>query len=564
MDRRLAIKSFIGTGALAGALLPLGLAQQPVAAEGKSLIRNPRSFGARGDGYTKDTLSIQNAIDDAADAGGGIVYIPPGVYLIGTVVLKSNVTVYLEAGATLLGSTDLADYSMPPEPAALINNPNTRHLIFAFRAENIGLMGLGTIDGQSSKFIGPLDKPAPLRDDLWHLTSAAQWQRRQRISPMIEIAQCSNVRIENVTLQNAVGWTLRPVGCNSVVIHGVRIRNPDYAPNSDGIDPSSCENVLISDCDIDTGDDAICIKSDNPYGPNKITRNITVINCVLSSACNGFKIGSEGPNGFENIVFSNSAIYSRADTRDDQRVISGIDIIMPDGGWIEGVSICNIAMRNARIPIFIRLQNLIDKPQAKMTAWLRSIVISDVQAIGSIVTSSIMGIPGHPVEDVTLRNIHVQSNEKGIADWSRNLIPEREHGYAEGSAFGRFPAFGFYCRHVSGLRLSGIDVRSKTNDPRPMIHCEDVSDLEVTGLGGTPPSTGAEVVLLRNVRDSALHGNYARPGTGIYLRVEGEQSHEISLFGNDLHRAVQKIQRSAEVSPRAVQIDGLPLEADHL
>jgi hypothetical protein len=559
MERRFAMKSLLGAGALAGASFPSSLHGQSFPAAPEISIRNPKAFGARGDGHTKDTAAIQHAIDEMETAGGGIVYIAPGTYLIGTVFLKSNVTVYLEAGAKLLGSTCLSDYSMPSEAAKLINNPNTRHLIFAFRADNIGLIGPGTVDGQSSRFIGPLDKPAPAPEDLWHLTSGAQWVRKSRVSPMVEIAQCSNVRIEGVTLQNSAGWTLRPIGCNSVVIRGIKIRNPDYAPNADGIDPSSCENVMISDCDVDTGDDALCIKSDNPYGDNKIAQNITVTNCVLSSACNGFKIGSEGPHGFENITFSNSVVYSRHGTRDDQRVISAIDIVMPDGGWIEGVTISNISIRNARIPVCIRLQNITGEPQAQMKSWMRSIMISDVQAFGAIVTSSITGIPGYPVEDVTLQNIRIRSDELGQAGWARNIVPEREHGYAEGSAFGRFPSFGFYCRHVSGLRFSNVDVHSKTGDPRPMIHCEDVTELELSGLGGTPPSTGSEVIRLSNVRNSALHGNYARAGTGTYLRVEGEQSREISLFGNDLHQAEMTLQCSAEVPSAAVFVDGLPI-----
>lgn len=559
MNRRFAVKSLLCAGAFGGAVARLGFSEQPSHYTNGLPVWSPKALGARADGHTNDAGPIQQAINGVASAGGGIVYISPGVYLTGTIFLKSNVTLYLEAGATLLGSADLVDYSMPPEAAALFKGPHPRHLIFAFRETNIALCGPGTVDGQSSKFIGKLDKPSPNPEDLWHLTSAAQWERKERISPMIEIAQCTNVRIEDVTLQNSVGWTLRPIGCNSVMIRGIKIRNPDYAPNSDGIDPSSCENVMISDCDIDTGDDAICLKSDNPYGENKICRNITITNCILSSACNGFKIGAEGPHGFENITFSNSVIYSKEGKRDDQRVISAIDIVMPDGGWIEGVTVSNISVRNARIPICIRLQNILGDPEAKMKSWLRSIMISDIQAFGAIVTSSVTGIPGHPVEDVTLRNIRIQTDEEGEADWARNIVPEREHGYPEGSAFGRFPSFGFYCRHVDGLRILDVDVRSNTKDPRPMVHCDDVSGLEVRGLTGTPPSTGAEVVFLNNVRDSILHGNYARTGTGVYLKIEGDQTQEISLFGNDLHRAARKLQCSVEVSKTAVLMDGLPI-----
>jgi hypothetical protein len=560
MNRRVVMKSLLGAGATGAAFLSARLASAGPTAPAYADVRNPRSFGAQGDGRANDTRAIQNAIDETSKTGGGIVYVSPGAYLIGTIVLKSHVTVYLEAGAALLGSPDLADYYMPREAADLVNNPNARHLIFAFRAVNIGLAGPGLVDGQSAKFIGKLNKPKPKPEDLWRMTSAFEWERKNRVSPMVEIAESVNVRVEDVTLQNAVGWTLRTIGCNSVVIRGVKVRNPDYAPNSDGIDPSSSENVMISDCDVDTGDDALCIKSDNPYGPNKITRNVTVTNCILSSACNGFKIGSEGPNGFANIVFSNSVIYSKEGKSDDQRVISAIDILMPDGGWIEGITISNITIRNARVPIFIRLQNIVGRPEAKMVSWLKSVMIADVQAFGAVVTSSIMGIPGHPVEDVTIRNVRIQTDEKGQEQWASNIVPEREHGYPEGVQFGRFPSFGFYCRHVERLQLSDIDVRSSTSDPRPMIHCDDVSGLELRGIGGTPPAAGAEMVLLRNVRDAAIHGNYARPATGTFVRVEGKSSREISLFGNDLHRANNPVLVAENTPAGAVLIDGKLIE----
>jgi hypothetical protein len=519
-------------------------------------VRDVRLFGAHGDGTKKDTVAIQRAIDETASSGGGVVYVSPGTYVVGTIVLKSNVTLHLEAGATLLGSPDESDYKMPEEAALATKNNQAKHLLFAFNAENIALVGLGKIDGGSLRFLQPLNKPAPATHDQWHVTTGAFWGRKLHVSPMVEFAQCTNVRIQDVTLQNSLGWTLRPTGCRSVVIQGIRIRNPDYSPNADGIDPTSCENVMISDSDIDTGDDAICIKSNNMYGEQKIARNIVVTNCVLSSACNGFKIGSEGPSGFENITFSNSVIYSRKGLQDDQRVISAIDIVMPDGGWIEGVTISNISVRNARVPIFIRLQNITGNPDTRMTAWMRSILISDVQAIGAIVTSSITGIPGYRVEDVTLRNIHIRTDEAGVEAWRTNVPPEREYSYPEGVLFGRFPAYGFYCRHVQGLTLDNVDIKSTRNDPRPAIVCDDVEDLTIAALRGTPPATGAEVIRLNNVCKATLRCSRAGEGTGTFVAVSGSNSKAISLFANDLDSAAHPVTVSAEVPPGRVRMNG--------
>jgi hypothetical protein len=307
---------------------------------------------------------------------------------------------------------------------------------------------------------------------------------------------------------------------------------------------------------VDTGDDALCIKSDNAFGENRICRNVMVTNCVLASACNGFKIGSEGYFGFQNITFSNSVIYSKVGRRDDEKTISAINILMPDGGWIEGVTISNISIRDARIAIFIRLQNLISHKESVMKSWLRSVSISNVQAFGAIVTSQITGIPDHPAEDITLRNIRIQTDEQGKAEWANNVVPEREHGYAEGTLFGRFPSFGLYCRHVNGLNLSDIDLVSNTNDPRPMIHFDDVRALSLRNVTGTPPSAGAEAILLRDVTDAAITGCYPTAKNNVFARVQGAQSAEISFFGNDLHRAKTPVVVDAGVAAGAVRVDG--------
>jgi len=518
---------------------------------------NVREFGATGDGDTLDTMAIQAAIDAAHEAGGGIAYLPPGRYLSGGIELRTNVTLHLEAGATLLGSTDLSDYPARVGPPAH-EDANQRHLIFARGAENIAISGLGTVDGQGQAFWEPADRPATPTEELWADVATHDWKPigdNDRPSPMVELVECRNVRIDGVTLLNSPGWTLRPIACDTVMIRGIVIRNPIHGINTDGIDPTACHNVLIADCDIETGDDAICLKSENPYGPLRVTRNITVTNCVLSCCCNGFKLGTATRGGFENITFSNSIIYNR-DVPLNQRVIAGFAIEMVDGGWIDGVCIANIRMQNVRTPIFIRLGNRGWGQPTPTPGRLRGVKISGVHATGVILTSSITGIPGRPVEDVTLSDIRIETDEGGERSWTDSRVPEEVASYPEARMFGRLPAYGMYIRHARDVRLSDVDIRSTMPDPRPLLVTDDVERLSLRSLTGTGPGPGTPLLDLRDTRDCSLHGSTAPHETDVYLRVSGGRSAGISMVGNDLTRASTSLEVTTGVPPDAVRCGG--------
>jgi hypothetical protein len=510
-----------------------------------------RAFGAVGDGRRLDTAAINRAIDACHDAGGGIAYAPPGVYLSGTVVLKSGVTLYLEAGATLLGSKNLADYALMPGPPQK-GDANQKHLVFARDAENIGLAGPGKIDGQGSAFWVPSGRTPPPPEESWRDVATYDWKPLDRPSPMIEIVGCRNVRVEDVRIENASGWTFRPINCDHVLIRGVTIKNPVIGPNTDGIDATGCQDLFISDCRIDTGDDAICLKSENPYGgPPRLSKNIVVTNCILTCCCNGFKFGTATRGGFENVTFSNSVIFNeRVDPK--ARVIAGIALEMVDGGWLEGVVISNIRMQNARTPIFIRRGNRSPRPDGT-PGVLRGVMIENVHAVGSILASSVTGLEGFDVEDVTLSNLRIDSEENGEAAWADRKIPEVPKAYPEARMFGRLPAYGLYCRHVAGLRLKGVEFRAVRGDARPALVCEDVKSLDADGLRSSPAG-GASTVKLIQTRNAFLRGCVAPEGTQAYLEVRGERSRRIALTGSDLIDAEKPVLTSAEVPPGAVAL----------
>ena len=552
MQRRQFVQAAV-SGAVAGYAPPQpGFA--PAARTLPARVFDVLTYGATGKGVALDTEAINRAIDACHAAGGGVVYLPPGIYLTGTVILKSNVTLYLEAGATLLGSKNIGDYTKNPGPPEK-GDANQKHLIFAYNAENVGVAGPGRIDGQGPAFWVPSGRKTPPPEDSWRDVATYDWKPLDRPSPLLEFAGCKFLRIEDIRIENAAGWTLRPVNCEHVFIRGITIRNPVIGPNTDGIDPTGCQNVFISDCCIDTGDDAICLKSENPYGGDVlVTKNVTITNCVLTCCCNGLKFGTATRGGFENITFSNSVIFNEpVDLK--ARVISGVAVEMVDGGWLEGVVISNVRMQNVRTPIFVRRGMRRARSDGTPGA-LRGVMIDHVHAAGSVLTSSITGLPGFDVEDVTLSNICIESEEAGAEAWVRRVIPELPASYPEARMFGRLPAYGLYCRHVTGLRLRNLDFRAAVAEARPAVVCDDVKSVDISGLRATPVESRQPVIKFIQTQDAFVHGCTAPKGNAVFLEVEGASSARITVAANDLTMTEKPVSRQSDVPPGAVRESG--------
>jgi len=492
-------------------------------------LYDPRQFGAVANGTTLDTKAIQTAIDECHQAGGGTVILQNGKFLSGTLVLKSNVVLYIRSGAVLLGSKNLEDYPRTIcEYRSYTDNYTNKSLIYAEKAENISVIGSGTIDGQGKAFKGPY-----------------------KVRPyLIRIIQCKNVTFRDVTLRNSPMWGLHYLACDNVVTDSITIHSR-VNRNNDGIDIDSCQGVCIANCQISSGDDAIVLKSTS----DRPCKNITITNCILSSNCNALKMGTESNGGFQNISISNCTFY---DTR-----LAGIALQLVDGGILDRVTISNINMENVRGGIFLRLGNrarpyLSQEPGGSKLpdmGAMRNIIISNVQATGIDSTGcSITGRPGHNVENVTLENIRLQFTGCASADLADKKVPENEKKYPEYNMFGALPAYGFYVRHARNIRFDHVELSFDKPDHRPALVCDDVSELKLFDFDAQSSPQAKSLIVLKNTDGAFLHACRPQKTETAFLIIEGEKTKNISLINNDLRRVKTIIQRTKEVPETAVQI----------
>lgn len=417
------------------------------------------------------TSQLQQAIDLCHSRGGGSVVIPAGVFTTGSIRLRSSVCLELEAGAVLLGSSDLADYPAQPTPAyrSLKDASAFRALIYAEGEENISVVGRGTIDGQGAKF-------AWGRSDM---------DGRPRL---IQFVSCRDVRVEGLRLRNSGLWMQHYLNCDRVQLRGLNVWNHSNH-NNDMMDIDGCRQVTVSDCIGDTDDDGITLKSSGPAP----CEHVVISNCALSSRCNAIKCGTESTGGFRNIAISNCVIRPSEATDEisgNREGISGISLEVVDGGVLDGVVISNISIEGTLVPVFVRLGNCARKHRAEAAkppvGVLRNVRIENVQVRGAgDIGSSITGLPGHRVENVTLRGVHVELAAAGKAADVGRSVPEREDSYPEGKMWGRLPAYGFFVRHASGVRFVDVTVKPEDGEPRPWVVTDDVvncSGLETPAL----------------------------------------------------------------------------------
>lgn len=493
-------------------------------AAGAEAVYDVRDYGAKADGKTLCTTSIQAAINKCAAGGGGTVYFPPGSWLSGTIYLEDYVTLLIDSGATLLGSRDPNDYAHPHThqgKGSDVRNFSSWSLIAGRGLRHVAIRGQGAIDGQGSAF---------------------RWKDRSRPRG-IYLENCRDVLIEGVNLRSAGSWMQHYRNCDRLAVRGITVFN-HVAYNNDGLNIDSCRDVRISDCVVDSDDDAIVMKSLSL----KPCENITIANCVVSSHCNAIKMGTESGGGFQNITITNCTIcsprYSKV-TYGKQRGLAGLALEIVDGGMLDRVAISNIVIKGVSVPIFMRLGNRArqydqDKPKPGVGTFrnvtIDNVIATEVSGIGC----SITGLPGHVVENVSLSNIKLSFDGGGTrADASRE-IPDKPGSYPESTMFGTLPAYGFYCRHVRGLSFTNVQLQTAEPDERHALVCEDVEDVSINGLDATCSPGAAATIRLTDARGVLVRGCRPKAGSELFLNLQGAGSDRIVLMANDLS-GVEKI-----------------------
>jgi hypothetical protein len=431
-----------------------------------------RNYGAAGDGIQLDTDAINKTIQAARDAGGGTVLVPAGTYLSGTILIQSNVTLWLDAGARILGSTNLSDYRWPERERAWYGA-----IVLANGVRNVALMGRGTIDGQN------LNDP--------------NGEEHIRGPHAVVFFNCKDVVVRDVTLKDAGNYSLVLRSCERV-----NIDNLTAFGGYDGINMHDVRDATISNCRLYTGDDCLA---------GAYWENVTVGNCLLNSSCNAIRTGGR------NVMINNCLIYGpgqyahrlgfRRNTESGFQVLpqggggggAGSRLVSP--GPIDNMVLSDITMINVRSPVYVALSS--DAPYSGNNLGVGRIIIQNLTAINCGRTPFYISAPrNNPAKSIILRNARM-TFVGGV---------EEEESNGQGfSPYSMLQAYGLYCRNVESLELHDVRVDYRDKDRRSALFGENIGTLELDRFVAQREPDGAPSLMFAGIRKLVMNGAEAAP-----------------------------------------------------
>ncbi|HEX7962172.1 MAG TPA: glycosyl hydrolase family 28 protein [Terriglobales bacterium] len=530
-------------------------------------VYNIRDFGARGDGTTLDTAAVQAAIDACNRDQGGTVLVPAGIFVIGTIEIKSNVTLHIAAQGKLLGSADGKQYhaadAIPLRGDSTLGDGNVG-LIFAVNAENITIEGPGTIDGQGAQFRSPeRGVPPP--------SGRGGAQRPYHLL----FHRCKNLTVRDIFLYQSAFHSVRIIQSQYVKLDGIRIYNR-VNHNNDGFHFISAEHVHLSNCTVECQDDACAL-----FGSCKF---VTVTNCAFSTRWSVFRFGG---GEAENITVSNCLIY---DTY-------GCPVKMRcgPGSRFENISFSDIMMKNVTGPISIGVspqQRRANQPGAapgsqpnasegntqaepgvpSQPGVVRNISFRGIHATvvvpqqfadvpfnsgynpGEIKSCiALNGVEGL-LENISFNDVHVKFPGGGTAEEAAvRDVPKVVGEYYQA---GVFPSYALYARNVRGLTLNNIrfDVDSAQSEARPAIVFDHVNDAAINGFSVQGTKDAESLLRFIETKDVLLTASRVLAATPVFLQVEGGGSQAITIDGGDISKAATPLAFKAGAQKNSVKL----------
>ncbi len=502
------------TGALLGLGFVSGTTRTVSASPSPFNVKNYGASGIRSENATK---AFRDAIEACTAAGGGTVDVPSGAYTVGTVQLRDNVTLHLEAGSSLFASQQASDYVK-----------DARALIFAENAKNIGVTGKGTIDGLARYDYADVRGADPeiAKEQEIARQAGIEMKRYYRSREAMNIFlfvlnDCTNVQLADVSIINAPLWTVRLNDCDKVNVRGVYIFSDlEKGVNADGIDICSSKNVVISDCIITTADDAIVLKAIARNGKKANTvENVTVTNCILTSSSTPLMIGTETEADIKHVIFSNCVIRNSN---------KGFGINVQDGAVVSDVIFSNLTIETSRrhwnwwgsseMCKFVLKKRTSTSPLGQV----RDIFIDNI-SVKARGTTTITGHADQPLENIRMSNVRLYMEVEDAKD-------------KRSSDALRF-------ENVKGLKLRDVSVEWDEKQTEPTwgsaLVLKNVSDFAVDTFSGRQGLKGkdAAAIILENSSDGMVRNSSATQGTEAFIEIKGSGTKDLIIKDNRTGKA---------------------------